>query len=160
MRRFRNVTLATTEVTVDTEKTGTACLHTPRPPRWRVFRGEKGATMLEAALVTPVLLLLTFAIVDFAGMFYAYLALENGVSQATRYAVTGQLMDDPSNPGTPLSRVDSIKAAMRQATPTLTIPDTAFTFSHLPVGASSWAVEQVLGDFLAKRISRSSHFTR
>jgi len=94
--------------------------------------------MLEAALVTPVLLLLTFAIVDFASMFYAYLALENGVSQATRYGVTGQQMDDPSKPGSKLSRVDSIKAAMRDATPTLTIPDTAFTFSHLAVGGSSW----------------------
>ena len=27
---------------------------------------------------------------------------------------------------------------MRQATPTLTIPDAAFTFSHLPAGGGSW----------------------
>ena len=43
-------------------------------------------------------------------------------------------MDDPLNPGTPLSRVDSVKTAMRQATPTLTIPDGAFSFSHRPSG--------------------------
>ena len=104
----------------------------------RRFRDEKGATMLEAAIVTPLLLLLTFSIVDFASMFYVYLALENGVSQATRYAVTGNQMDDPGNPGSKLSRVDSIKTAMRQATPNLTIPDTAFSFSHLAVGGSSW----------------------
>ena len=48
-------------------------------------------------------------------MFYVYLALENGVSQATRYGVTGNLKDDPANPGTALNRVDSIKLAMRQA---------------------------------------------
>ena len=36
------------------------------------------------------------------------------------------------------SRVDSVKAAMRQATPTLTIPDNAFTFSHLPEGGSAF----------------------
>ena len=94
---------------------------------------------MEAALITPLLLLLTFAIVDFSGIFYVYLALENGVSQATRFAVTGNNADDPNNPGTPLNRQDSIKLAMRQATPTLTIPDSDFTFSHLPAGSSTWA---------------------
>ena len=101
-------------------------------------RDCRGTNLVEAALVTPLLLLLTFAIADFGTMFYAYLALENGVSQATRYGVTGQLLDDPDNPGAKLSRAESIKRAMRQATPTLTIPDTAFTFSHLPVGSNVW----------------------
>jgi len=67
-----------------------------------------------------------------------YLALENGVAQASRYGVTGNQMPDPSNPSQNLSRVDSIKTAMRQATPTLTLADSAFTFSHMPVGGSSW----------------------
>jgi Flp pilus assembly protein TadG len=91
--------------------------------------------MLEAAIITPLLLLLTFSIVDFGAIFYVYLALENGVSQATRYGVTGDVMDDPLNPGTPLSRVESVKTAMRQATPTLTIPDGAFSFSNRPSSA-------------------------
>src|SRR5215470_7671589 len=104
----------------------------------RRLRGEKGANMVEAALITPLLLLLTFSIIDFASLFYCYLALENGASQATRYGVTGQLADDPSNPGTALSRADSIKLAMRNATPTITLPDSAFSFSHMPVGGSSW----------------------
>jgi Flp pilus assembly protein TadG len=85
------------------------------------------------------LLLLTFGIIDFASLLYAYLALENGISQASRYAVTGQLMDDPLNPGSQLSRAASIKSAMRQATPTLTIDDSAFSFSHMSPGSSSWA---------------------
>ena len=89
-------------------------------------------------MITPLLLLLTFGIMEFATMFYVYLALENGVSQATRYGVTGNLKDDPMNPGTPLTRAESIKLAMRQATPTLTIPDAAFTFSHLPAGGGAW----------------------
>ena len=54
---------------------------------------SKGANLVEAAIVTPLLLLLTLGIVDFAAMFYCYLALEHGVSQATRYAVTGQADD-------------------------------------------------------------------
>jgi hypothetical protein len=101
-------------------------------------RDSRGTNLLEAAIMTPLLVMLTFAIVDFASLFYVYLALENGISQASRYGVTGNLMDDPNHPGTPLSRTDSIKTAMRQATPTLTLADSAFTFSHMPVGASSW----------------------
>ena len=103
------------------------------------LRNTNGGSLVEAALITPLLLLLTFGIMEFATMFYVYLALENGVSQSTRFAVTGNLKDDPLNPGTPLNRTESIKLAMRQATPTLTIPDSAFTFSFLPAGSATWA---------------------
>jgi Flp pilus assembly protein TadG len=105
----------------------------------RRLRDARGATIVEAAIVTPLFLLLTFSIVEFGAVFYAYLALENGVSQATRYGVTGNVMDDPSNPGTPLSRTESIKAAMRQSTPTLTINDAMFTFeSRAPGAGGGW----------------------
>ncbi len=89
-----------------------------------------GANLVEAAIVTPLLILLTLGIVDFSSMFYTYLALEHGVSQATRFAVTGQQL---SVGGTPMGREASIKAAMRDATPTITIPDTAFSFSFMPM---------------------------
>lgn len=81
--------------------------------------------------MTPLLLLLTFSIVDFACLFYVYLALENGASQATRFAVTGNL-----TPG--MTREESIKDAMRRATPTLTLDDDMFSFSHLPPGGAVW----------------------
>jgi Flp pilus assembly protein TadG len=97
---------------------------------------SKGANLVEAAIITPLLLLLTFSIVDFASMFYCYLALEHGVSQATRFAITGQQV---SSGGTPIGREASIKAAMRDATPTLTIPDSAFSFSFMPMNGSSWS---------------------
>jgi hypothetical protein len=101
-------------------------------------RDTRATNLLEAAVITPLLIVLTFGIVDFASLFYVYLALENGVAQASRYGVTGNQMADPANPSQNLSRQDSIKTAMRQATPTLTLADTAFTFSHMPVGGSSW----------------------
>ena len=97
----------------------------------RLIRNCRGATLVEAAIMTPLLLLLTFAIIDFAGLFYVYLSLENGASQATRYAVTGQLVSGQT-------RENSIKIAMRQATPTLTIPDNAFSFSHMRPGTTVW----------------------
>jgi Flp pilus assembly protein TadG len=90
------------------------------------LKDATGATMVEAAIITPLLLLLTFSIVDFASMFYCYLALESGVSQATRSVVPGG------------SSEASIRAAMRAATPTLTIPDAAFSFSNMPAGSTSF----------------------
>jgi len=92
----------------------------------RRLKDATGATLVEAAIITPLLLLLTFSIVDFASMFYCYLALESGVSQATRAVVTGG------------STEAAIKTAMRAATPTLTIPDGAFAFSNMPAGSSSF----------------------
>jgi hypothetical protein len=102
----------------------------------RRLSDAKGANLVEAAIITPLLLLLTLGIVDFSAMFYSYLALEHGVSQATRYAVTGQQM---STGGTPIGREASIKAAMRDSTPTLTIPDAAFSFSFMPLNGTSWS---------------------
>src|SRR5262249_24601301 len=104
----------------------------------RLLRDTTGVNMIEAAIITPLLLLLTFSVVDFASIFYVYLTLENGVSQATRFAITGQTLADPSNPATQLHRLNSPKLAMRRATPTLTIPDGAFAFSHMAPGATSW----------------------
>ena len=45
----------------------------------RRLRDTRGGSLVEAALITPLLLMLTFGIIDFASMFYVYLALENGV---------------------------------------------------------------------------------
>jgi len=100
-------------------------LNLERLKRWRSAGGQN---LIEAAVIVPIFLLLTFGLIDFGKVFYIYLALENGVSQATRYAVTGQQMDDPMNPGQKLSRDQSIRFAMRQATPTISIPDSAFSF--------------------------------
>lgn len=97
----------------------------------RRLRDERGNAMVEAALTTPLLLLLTFGIVDFASGFYAYLALENGVAQALRFGITGNLSGG-------LNHEESIKKAMRDATPFLTIEDGDFTFSHLTPGSAAW----------------------
>ena len=104
----------------------------------RRVRETAGNSLLEAAIITPLLLLLTLSIIDFGALFYVYLALENGVSQATRYGVTGNVMPDPINPANNLSHDDSIKAAMRSATPTLTLPDAAFSFQFMPAGGGAW----------------------
>ena len=95
------------------------------------LRDVRGTNMLEAAIITPLLLLLTFAIADFGAMLYVDQALQSGVGQATRYAVTG-------NAEAGMTREQSIKYAMRKATPTLTLADSAFSFSHMAVGGAAW----------------------
>ena len=103
---------------------------------FRLLRGSRGTSLIEAAVITPLLFLLTFAIVDFASMFYVYLALENGVSLATRFAVTGNVLNDAS--GAPLSREASIIAAMKDSTPTLNLDSATFSFSHMPTGGAAF----------------------
>jgi Flp pilus assembly protein TadG len=97
----------------------------------RFLRGREGTNLVEAALVSPMLFMVTFAIVDFGMIIYAHTALENGVGLATRYAVTGRVIAGET-------RETSIKEAMRDATPTITIPNEAFTFSHIPAGGATW----------------------
>ena len=97
----------------------------------RRLKDAKGNNIVEMALVMPLLFLVMFSIVDFGSMFYVYLALENGVSQAARYGVTGNLQAG-------MTREESIRSAMRDATPTLTIDDGAFSFSHLVPGSVNW----------------------
>lgn len=102
-----------------------------RKRRLARLRSARGSTLIEAAIITPLLLLLTFSIVDFGALLYIFLTLESGVSQATRFAVT-----NTATPG--MTREQSIMNAMRTATPTLTLPDSAFTFSFMAPGASTF----------------------
>ena len=90
---------------------------------FRRLRNCEGTNLVEAAIITPLLLLVTFGIVDFSALLYVDLALQNGVSQASRYGVTGNVSGI-------LSREDSI----RQRPPSLTIRECAFRFSHLSGG--------------------------
>jgi TadE-like protein len=95
------------------------------------LRDTEGANLLEGAIITPLLLFMTFAIVDFSSMLYVHLALQNGIAQASRYGITG-------NARAGETREESIRSVMREATPTLQLPDSAFSFSHLPAGGSNW----------------------
>ena len=105
----------------------------------KFIRDCGGNNLLEGAVVTPLLLILTFGIVDFATLFYVYLSMESGIRQATRFAVTGATKEDPDNPGTPMGREGTIKAAMQNAAPTLDVNAMTFSFSHIVPGGSSWA---------------------
>ena len=57
-----------------------------RLKRWRLFRSEYGAELVEMAIVTPILLLLVFGIVDFGFMFQRYVVLTNAAVEGARVA--------------------------------------------------------------------------
>lgn len=62
--------------------------------RRRRGRGERGATLVESALITPVLLLFVFGIFEFGFAFRDYLAVSNIVRDAAREAsVAGNATD-------------------------------------------------------------------
>jgi len=101
---------------------------TARPRRAGSPRPTPGQALVETAIGIVLLMLLTFSVVDAAMLFFVYLTLQNGVTEATRYGVTGQQMNDPLDPTTPLSRQDSIMRVMRDSSPGLTIADSEFRF--------------------------------
>ena len=53
----------------------------------RRFRSERGAELIELALVLPILLLVFAGIVDFALMFQRYLTVNNAAREGARIAV-------------------------------------------------------------------------
>ena len=56
--------------------------------------GERGAALVEAALVLPLLLLVVFGIVEFGATYSSYLGLRDGVRQAARAGVVNNVGAD------------------------------------------------------------------
>jgi Flp pilus assembly protein TadG len=74
-----------------------------------------GTSILEFAMVAPMVLLLLFAVFDFARLFYVEMNLQNAVREAGRFGITGNHLSDPNHPGQTLSRVNSIIQVAQQA---------------------------------------------
>lgn len=82
---------------------------------------QRGSTLLEFAIIAPLFFLLIFAIFDFGHLFYVQMTLQDAIRQAGRFAVTGNHLPDPNNPGNNLSRVDSIIQTAENASSGTTI---------------------------------------
>jgi len=97
---------------------------TPRPTR--------GQALVETAIGIVLLMLLTLSVVEAAMLFFAYLTLQNGVTAASRFGVTGQ---DPNDDDHPTRHEDSIMRVMRDATG-LKLEDGEFTFYDITTQSS------------------------
>ena len=69
---------------------------------------QTGSTVVEVAVASVVLIVLIAGLIDFGRVGYARSRLKYAVSQAARFATTGNAVDDPANPGHKLSRPDSV----------------------------------------------------
>ena len=72
--------------------------------RWRLLRSEHGAELIEMAVVTPLLLLLVFGIVDFGFMFQRYVVLTNAAVEGARVASMPGYTAADARPGSVVRR--------------------------------------------------------
>jgi len=89
--------------------------------------GERGAALLELAMVTPLLLLLIFGVADFGRALYTNIAIRDAAQEGVRYAAR--------NPGQATDTVNRVIASTDR--PSLTPANVAVTC----LGASSPAIE-------------------
>jgi len=68
--------------------------------------GQSGQSAVELLIAIPIVLFVLGGIVDFGRHYHARLTLRNAVSEAARFAVTGQTLVDSL--GNPLTRAESI----------------------------------------------------
>ncbi len=76
----------------------------------KVRKPQGGAAMIELALAVVVFMILVIGVLDFGRVGYARSRLKYAVTQATRFATTGNALVDPNNPGQQLSRLESVKS--------------------------------------------------
>jgi len=62
--------------------------------RW--FRSQRSQGMTEFALIAPIILLLTFGIIDFGRGLYFYITLQQAANEGARVAVRASYFIDPN----------------------------------------------------------------
>lgn len=56
------------------------------------MKSQKGQSLVETALILPILLMLIFGITDFGRIFHAYLTLDHAGREAARVATVGSTL--------------------------------------------------------------------
>ena len=79
----------------------------------------RGQGLVEFALVLPLVVFLFFGVFEFGRFFYSRLTLQHAVSEATRFAVTGNVL--PDTLGNPMSRARSIIEVIHRSAQTLDV---------------------------------------
>jgi len=74
---------------------------------------------VEFAFVIPMVLMLALGTVEMGRHYYVRLTMQHAVSEAARFAVTGNVLADTS--GTPLTRAQSITELIRRRASTLNV---------------------------------------
>ncbi len=85
----------------------------------RLGGSTRGQGLVEFALVLPLVLFLFFGVFEFGRFFYSRLTLQHAVSEAARFAVTGNVL--PDTLGNPMSRAKSIIEVIHKSANTLEV---------------------------------------
>ena len=94
----------------------------------QIGKADSGQSLVEFALVLPLLLLVFMGISEFGRFYYTRLTLQHAVREAARYAITGQQMADPET-GEPIGRVSSIAQVVLENARTLDVDLDGFSVS-------------------------------
>jgi Flp pilus assembly protein TadG len=89
-----------------------------RSPWLERVRCRRGQALVEFALATSILMLLLIGITEFSRHYYARLSARHAVSEAARFAITGQVLNDPDT-GVPMTRAESIVHVINRTASTL-----------------------------------------
>jgi Flp pilus assembly protein TadG len=113
----------------------------------RTLRNGKGATLVEFALVFPMLLLLMFGVMDFGFYFFVQHSLQFATREGVRLALVGRTINDGA--GIPMSREASIVQTIRSKA-SVAVRPAEVSVSIFPVDAtftdpSGWQTTQNAG---------------
>lgn len=64
----------------------------------KVFKNKKGQSMVEAALILPIILMLVFGIIEFGRIFNAHMIMKNASRDGVRCAAVGEDYEDDITP--------------------------------------------------------------
>ena len=106
-----------------------ASVYTPRVTKRPTPRTTRGQALVETAISVLLLVMCTCTIIDFGRFFWSLLTVQNGVAQGTRFAVTNRLLDG-------LDRDESIRKAIRDATPGFALGDDDIVFYNVSTGTT------------------------
>ncbi|HUP90315.1 MAG TPA: TadE/TadG family type IV pilus assembly protein [Longimicrobiales bacterium] len=83
-----------------------------RIPLQKFRKATDGAGVVEFALAVPFFFILTCGIVEVSKLFYTRLSARDITLEATRFAATGQQLNDPLT-GLPLARAASVRKLIK-----------------------------------------------
>jgi len=108
---------------------------------------EKGQTLVEFALILPILLLVFFVIIESGRLFHAYITVQHAARVGARYAITGQRDTtctwwwDDSTPDVDELRACSVMDVAHSQTKALGVDPAAVAWNdpgHLEIQVFAW----------------------
>jgi hypothetical protein len=91
---------------------------------FRIFKMEKAQTMVEFALVFPLVLLITYGLIEFGRMIFIYTSVTSAAREGARYGTA-------AGGSTPqYADCAGIQDAVRRTAFLITIPNSAITISY------------------------------